>query len=175
MKEKASKLRDEGMEWNEIADEVNKKKETVYGWVKYDKQPLPSNDQLYDEWIQERRCDLNERFIWEKVREIDSLDGSHKTVSMEIDGTHNYFANGILTHNCGPCKKLAPRFEEVSEEIDEVNFGKVDMEENQQLGTQNGVRALPTLLIMRDGEEIARTSGAMPKQKLKNWIEENTA
>jgi thioredoxin 1 len=75
---------------------------------------------------------------------------------------------------CGPCKKLAPVYEEVSEEIEDVNFGKVDMEENQELGTELGVRALPTLVIMKDGEEVARKSGAMPKQKLKSWIEENT-
>ncbi|MFB6114739.1 MAG: thioredoxin family protein, partial [Candidatus Nanohalobium sp.] len=39
---------------------------------------------------------------------------------------------------CGPCKKLAPIYEELSEEIDDLNFGKVDMEENQQIGTQLG-------------------------------------
>lgn len=74
---------------------------------------------------------------------------------------------------CGPCKKLKPVFKEVSEEIEDVNFGKVDMEENQQLGTSSGVRALPTLLIMEGGEEIARKSGAMDKEELKNWIQEN--
>lgn len=76
---------------------------------------------------------------------------------------------------CGPCKKLAPIYEELSEEIEDVNFGKVDMEENQQLGTQLGVRALPTLVIMNGDEEIARQTGAMPKEKLESWIEENKA
>ncbi len=74
---------------------------------------------------------------------------------------------------CGPCKKLAPRYEEASEEIESVNFGKVDMEENQQIGTSEGVRALPTLVIYRDGEEVARKSGLMKKDELKNWITEN--
>ncbi|MBC5792468.1 MAG: thioredoxin [Nanohaloarchaea archaeon] len=73
---------------------------------------------------------------------------------------------------CGPCKKLAPRFEEVSEELDSVNFGKVDMEENQQIGTSEGIRALPTLVIYSDGEEVARKSGLMKKEELKNWIQE---
>jgi thioredoxin len=74
---------------------------------------------------------------------------------------------------CGPCKKLAPIYEELSEEIEDVNFGKVDMEENQQIGTQLGVRALPTLVIMKGDEEVARQTGAMPKEKLQTWIEEN--
>lgn len=74
---------------------------------------------------------------------------------------------------CGPCKKLAPVFKEVSEEMGDVNFGKVDMEEHQELGTQNGVRALPTLMIFKDGEEIARKSGVVGKEDLVDWIQEN--
>lgn len=74
---------------------------------------------------------------------------------------------------CGPCKKLAPRFEEVSEELEDVNFGKVDMEENGDIGTNEGVRALPTLIIYRNGDEVARQSGAMNKSDLKQWIQEN--
>ena len=73
---------------------------------------------------------------------------------------------------CGPCKKLAPIYEEVSEEVENVNFGKVDMEEHQQLGGKMGVRALPTLLIIKDGEETARNSGLMSKDQLKSWIQE---
>lgn len=73
---------------------------------------------------------------------------------------------------CGPCKKLAPIYEEVSEEIKDVNFGKVDMEEHQQLGGKMGVRALPTLLIVKDGEEVARNSGLMNKKQLTDWIQE---
>jgi thioredoxin len=74
---------------------------------------------------------------------------------------------------CQPCKKLAPIFEEVSEEVDDANFGKVDMEENQNIGTQMGVRALPTILIMKGDEEVARVSGVKNKEELKSWIQEN--
>lgn len=72
---------------------------------------------------------------------------------------------------CGPCKKMAPHYEDASEEIEEVNFGKVDMEEHQQLGGKMGVRALPTLLILKDGDEVARKSGFMNKEQLKTWIQ----
>jgi len=93
----------------------------------------------------------------------------------KVQSSDEYWVVDYWAEWCGPCKKLAPVFEEVSEEMDDVQFGKVDMEEEQDLGTKFGVRALPTLLILKDGEEVARTSGAMPKQKLKSWIEENTA
>ncbi|MFB6159385.1 MAG: thioredoxin domain-containing protein [Candidatus Nanohalobium sp.] len=174
LKQQAAEMREKGLEWDEIAEKIGKKKPTVYGWVKKDKNPLPKNESLYNEWLEKREFRENQKLLTEKVEEIESLE-PRETISMEIEGTHNYFANGILTHNCGPCKKLAPIFKEVSEEIEDVNFGKVDMEEQSQVGTQFGVRALPTLLILKDGEEVARTSGAMPKNKLKNWIKENTA
>jgi len=92
----------------------------------------------------------------------------------EIENSDETWVIDFWAEWCGPCKKLAPRFEEVSEELDDVNFGKVDMEENQQIGTSNGVRALPTLLIMSEGEEVSRKAGAMSKKELKDWIQENT-
>ncbi|PSH02252.1 MAG: thioredoxin [Nanohaloarchaea archaeon QH_8_44_6] len=93
----------------------------------------------------------------------------------EIQNSEETWIIDFWAEWCGPCKKLAPVYEELSEEIEDVNFGKVDMEENQQLGTQLGVRALPTLVIMKGNEEIARQTGAMPKEKLQSWINENKA
>jgi thioredoxin 1 len=93
----------------------------------------------------------------------------------EVQNSDDYWVIDFWAEWCGPCKKLAPVYEEVSEEMEDISFGKVDMQEHQELGTQLGVRALPTLLIMKNGEEVARKSGAMSKQKLKNWVEENTA
>jgi thioredoxin 1 len=91
----------------------------------------------------------------------------------EIQNSDETWVIDFWAEWCGPCKKLAPRFKDVSEELDDVNFGKVDMEEHQQIGTSNGVRALPTLLIMKDGEEVTRKAGAMSKKELKDWIESN--
>lgn len=74
---------------------------------------------------------------------------------------------------CQPCKVLAPVFEEVAEEFDDINFGKLDMEEHDEAGGKYGVRALPTLLMVKNGEEVARASGAMKKDKLTSWIQNN--
>ncbi|WEL19844.1 thioredoxin [Candidatus Nanohalococcus occultus] len=75
---------------------------------------------------------------------------------------------------CGPCKQYAPTFKEVSEETEGVKFGKIDMEAHQQLGTSLGVRALPTTIVMKNGEEVDRKSGAMSKQELLDFVEKNT-
>ena len=73
---------------------------------------------------------------------------------------------------CGPCKKLAPIYEEVSEEIEDVNFGKVNMEEHSDLATKYQVSALPTLLIIKDGDIVAKNAGVMDKESLKSWVQE---
>ena len=73
---------------------------------------------------------------------------------------------------CGPCQKLAPIYEEVSEEVENVNFGKVNMEEHSSLATKYGVQALPTLLIIKDGDIVAKNEGFMDKESLKSWVQE---
>ena len=74
---------------------------------------------------------------------------------------------------CGPCQKLKPVYEEVSNEIDDINFGKVNMEENSDLATSYNVKALPTLLIIQNGDVVAKNEGFMNKEQLTSWVEEN--
>lgn len=92
----------------------------------------------------------------------------------EIENSDETWVIDFWAEWCGPCKKLAPVFEEVSEEMEEVNFGKVDMEEHQDIGTKKGVRALPTLMVVEGEEEVARTAGAMNKDELKQWVQQNS-
>ncbi len=72
---------------------------------------------------------------------------------------------------CGPCKKMAPVFEEVADEVEEVNFGKVNLEDHQALATDQGVRSIPTFLVFEDGEQVDRKMGAMPKDEFQDWVE----
>lgn len=71
---------------------------------------------------------------------------------------------------CGPCKQLAPIYEDLSQELSEYTFAKVDVEANQGLANQVGVRGIPTLVFYDDGEEAGRVQGLMPKDALKKKI-----
>ncbi len=75
---------------------------------------------------------------------------------------------------CGPCKTMAPIFEEVSDEVDDVNFGKVNLEDHQQLATQQGVRSIPTFLVFDDGEKVDMKMGAMSKDEFQDWVEQHS-
>jgi thioredoxin len=72
---------------------------------------------------------------------------------------------------CGPCQQMKPIFEDVADEVDGVNFGKVDIEEEQELATQNGVRSIPTFIIFDGGEVVDQKMGAMPKDEFREWVE----
>jgi thioredoxin 1 len=71
---------------------------------------------------------------------------------------------------CGPCKMLSPIFEELSKEIKNVNFAKVNVDESADVAAENGVRGMPTLVLFKNGEEIDRIVGFSSKESLKRKI-----
>lgn len=73
---------------------------------------------------------------------------------------------------CGPCRALAPVVEQVADELAEkISVAKCNVDENQDIAMEYGVMSIPTLIIFKDGEELARTVGSMPKAKLIEEIE----
>tara|TARA_B100001146_G_scaffold128588_1_gene112802 strand:- start:255 stop:572 length:318 start_codon:yes stop_codon:yes gene_type:complete len=73
---------------------------------------------------------------------------------------------------CGPCKQIAPSLDEISEELDgKVSLAKVNIDENPETPSKYGVRGIPTLMLFKDGEVASTKVGALPKSKLKEWVE----
>ncbi|OGU18664.1 MAG: thioredoxin [Ignavibacteria bacterium GWA2_55_25] len=68
---------------------------------------------------------------------------------------------------CGPCKMIAPLVEELAKEYDgKLKVGKVDVDSNQQVSMQFGIRSIPTLLIFKQGKVVDQLVGAVPKRML---------
>ena len=77
---------------------------------------------------------------------------------------------------CGPCKMLAPMIDELASEYDgRVKIGKVNIDDHQSLASQYGIRAIPTMLIFKNGAIIDRIVGAQPKQAIVNRLNVATA
>jgi len=71
---------------------------------------------------------------------------------------------------CGPCRAMAPHFERAARELkDRVRLVKVNTEEAQGLAARYGIRAIPTLVLFRNGAEVKRASGAMDAGALARW------
>lgn len=71
---------------------------------------------------------------------------------------------------CGPCKMMAPQFEQAAGQLEPyVRLAKVDTEAEQMLGAQYGIRSIPTLALFKSGKEIARQAGAMGAADIVRW------
>jgi len=76
---------------------------------------------------------------------------------------------------CGPCRIIGPVIEELANEYaGKVNIGKLNADENS-MAHKLGVSGIPTILFLRDGKEVDRVVGAVPKQMLTEKIEHHIA
>lgn len=72
---------------------------------------------------------------------------------------------------CGPCRSFAPTFAQAARQLQgRCRLAKLDSEANQQLAGQLGIRSIPSLILFKNGREVARQSGAFPLQQLLEWL-----
>ena len=72
---------------------------------------------------------------------------------------------------CGPCRMLIPRLEQMSENYDDVEFVKVNVDENREFAMAMGIRNVPTVIIFNGGEEISRMIGAKGENEYKEILD----
>jgi thioredoxin 1 len=71
---------------------------------------------------------------------------------------------------CGPCRSFAPVFEAAAEQHDDIVFGKIDTEAEQNLSARAGIQSIPTLMIFREGVLVFSQPGALPAAALEDLI-----
>ena len=72
---------------------------------------------------------------------------------------------------CGPCKMLTPIIDQLSEEMqDTIKIVKMNIDENPDSPSTLGIRSIPTLMIFKNGKQVASKVGAHPKNTLEKWI-----
>lgn len=101
---------------------------------------------------------------------------------MEITLTKDNFNEEVLNSNipvlvdfwatwCGPCMMLSPIVEELAKKLEgKVKVCKANIDEQEELAAQYGIMVIPTLLLFKDGKEVNRISGYMPKEELLQFI-----
>ncbi|MBE0488807.1 MAG: thioredoxin TrxC [Halomonas sp.] len=77
---------------------------------------------------------------------------------------------------CGPCKMMAPIFAEAARELEpRMRFAKLDTEAQQGLAGRFGIRSIPTLIVFRNGQEVARQPGVLQASQLRQWLRPHLA
>ena len=71
---------------------------------------------------------------------------------------------------CGPCRMMGPIFEELSDDMSEVKFAKLSTEDYGDKASEHNIMSIPTLVVFKEGKEVGRISGVMPKEDLKEKI-----
>jgi len=101
------------------------------------------------------------------IKDINSKDFENEVLNNKDLVVVDFWANW-----CGPCKMMAPVLESVSEELKEVNFVKIDVDQNGALADKYEILSIPTLLIFKEGKLLDKLVGFTPKevliQKIKN-------
>ena len=71
---------------------------------------------------------------------------------------------------CQPCKALNPILESLEQEVSDVLFVKLNIDEQPLTPAKHGVTCLPTLILFEDGEEVKRQHGGTSAAKLRDWL-----
>ena len=101
-----------------------------------------------------------------KVLHLNDSDFENEVINSDVPVLVDFWATW-----CGPCKMIAPSLDELSEEMPNVKFVKIDIDKNSGYAGQLGIMSIPTLLIYKNGEVVGKQVGAMPKDSIKNFIE----
>lgn len=75
---------------------------------------------------------------------------------------------------CGPCRIQSPVIDELAEERQDVEFFKMDVDQNKETPRILGIMAIPTLIIKKDGKIVDRLTGYTPKERLNDLLDEYT-
>ena len=103
----------------------------------------------------------------DNVKEYTSDDFKSEVVESDTPVLVDFWAEW-----CGPCKVIAPVVEELATDYKgKIKFGKVNVDDNNMVASEYGVRSIPTLLIFKNGSVVNHIVGAVPKEKITDILD----
>jgi thioredoxin 1 len=75
---------------------------------------------------------------------------------------------------CGPCKAIAPKLEEIGQEMGEkIKIAKIDVDNNQEAPAKFGIRSIPTMILFKGGKAVGQIMGNQPKENIVHFLSQH--
>lgn len=102
------------------------------------------------------------------------VEGSDKSLQNLISKSPLPIIIDVWAPWCGPCRAFAPTFEEFSSTFaGKAVFVKLNSDANQQSAGRLGIKGIPTLVVFKNGKEVTRQSGAIPRDQFARWLDQS--
>jgi len=94
------------------------------------------------------------------------INANQEEFQQILDSEKNILLVDFYANWCGPCKTLSPELEKVSEEVENVTVVKINVDENPELSAKYGIRNLPTVIVIKEGQQVDKFVGLQNKDKI---------
>ena len=158
-----------GIDNKTIANQCQIPLGTVANWKyikkEYVKVNPPKNGQaIFTKWLEDRQ--QTPELLWETVTMIEDMD-KRDVIGITVEAPHTIITNGIVSHNCGPCKFMEPVMDELERELaGKITIEKINVDEKPDEAAKYGVMSIPTYIVLKDDKEVERIVGATSKDNL---------
>ena len=98
------------------------------------------------------------------------LDVNEENFENEVQNSDKKVLIDFYADWCGPCNRLVPLVDKVAEENENIKVVRIDVDKNENLMNKYNVRSIPTLIVIENGEEVKRSVGLIPEEKILELI-----